>query len=311
MATVSYVGSKGTHLTRFFDINQVLSTPLSQNPYKVGEPLNGLDSTGQAHDDCATMATPSGVPVTGQAANNLAIACGASPDGFRTQFPGIGSVNRLEEKASSIYHSLQLSLRRSVGWLTLSGSYTYSHSIDDSSSAHDPLIIDSYDLARVRASSNFDQRHLFNLGYVVDLPFFKTPGLTNKLLGGWQWSGITTIQSGTPFSVANGVIGDNAGVGNGVSSNSAQSYPDLVGNPRSGISQLPVRWLRRSACTTRRHSRRREASRSGILRGTSLPTRSAPISIWPCTSALLSRKAWLSSFEPKPSMSLTISSMRG
>jgi hypothetical protein len=126
-----------------------------------------------------------------------------------------------------------------VGWLTLSGSYTYSHSIDDSSSAHDPLIIDSYDLARVRASSNFDQRHLFNLGYVVDLPFFKTSGLTNKLLGGWQWSGITTIQSGTPFSVANGVTGDNAGVGNGVSSNSAQSYPDLVGNPRSGINNFP------------------------------------------------------------------------
>src|SRR4029077_10149896 len=154
VATASYVGSKGTHLTRFFDINQVLSTSLSQNPYKVGEPLNGVDSGGQPNDDCATMETPSGVPVTGQAANNLAIACGASPDGFRTPFPGIGAVDHLEEKASSIYHSLQLSLRRSVGWLTLSGSYTYSHSIDDSSSAHDPLIIDSYDLARVRASSN-------------------------------------------------------------------------------------------------------------------------------------------------------------
>ena len=239
VATASYVGSKGTHLTRFLDINQVASTPLSQNPYKVGEPLNGLDPAGQPHDDCATMETPSGVLVTGQAANNLAIACGASPDGFRTQFPGMGSVNRLEEKASSTYHALQLSLRRSAGWLTLSGSYTYSHSIDDSSSAHDPLIIDSYDLGRVRASSNFDQRHLFNLGYVVDLPFFKTPGLTNKLLGGWQWSGITTIQSGTPFSVANGVTGDNAGVGNGVSSDHAQSYPDLVGDPRSGIANFP------------------------------------------------------------------------
>jgi hypothetical protein len=76
---------------------------------------------------------------------------------------------------------------------------------------------------------------MFNLGYVYDLPLFKSPGLTHNLLGGWQWSGITTIQTGTPFSVANGVIGDNAGVANGVSVNSAQSYADLVGNPKSGI----------------------------------------------------------------------------
>jgi len=231
VATASYVGSKGTHLTRFYDINQVLPTPLSDNPYQMGEAIGS--------DDCNSMQTPSGVPVTGQAAVNLAIACGASPDPFRTQFPGLGSVNRLEEAASSVYHSLQLSVRRSVGGLTLSGSYTYSHSIDDSSSAHDPLIINSYDLRRVRASSNFDQRHLFNLGYVYDLPFFKAPGLTHTILGGWQWSGITTIQSGTPFSVANGVTADNAGVGNGVSVNSAQSYPDLVGDPRAGISNFP------------------------------------------------------------------------
>ena len=63
------------------------------------------------------------------------------------------------------------------------------------------VILDTYDLARARASSNFDQRHQFNMGYVYDLPFFKTPGLSHKLLGGWQWSGLVTLQSGTPFSV--------------------------------------------------------------------------------------------------------------
>ena len=172
---------------------------------------------------------------------NLGIACGriAFPDAFRSQFPGVGSVSRLEEKASSIYHALQISVRHSVGGLTLSGAYTYSHSIDDSSSARDAVILNTYDVARARASSNFDQRHLFNLGYAYDLPLFGSPGRANKLLGGWQWSGITTIQSGTPFSVANGVVGDNAGVANGVSSNSAQSYPDLVGDPRAGVVNFP------------------------------------------------------------------------
>jgi hypothetical protein len=123
--------------------------------------------------------------------------------------------------------------------LQLSLAYTYSHSIDDSSSARDAVILNTYDLARARASSNFDQRHQFNLGYVYDLPFFKTPGLSHKLLGGWQWSGLVTLQSGTPFSVANGVVGDNAGVANNVSVNSAQSYPDVVADPRKGVSNFP------------------------------------------------------------------------
>jgi hypothetical protein len=229
VATVSYVGSKGTHLTRYLDTNQVLPTPLSQNPYGVGEALVDGGNT-----DCANLLVH-GNPVTGQAGANLAIACGANPDPFRTQFPGIGSVNRLEEKASSIYHALELSVRRNVGRLQLSGAYTYAHSIDDSSSARDPIILNSYDLNRARASSNFDQRHMFNASYVYDLPFFTKPGLTNKILGGWEWSGIITVQSGTPFSPANGVVGDNAGVANGVSVGSAQSYADVVGDPNSNV----------------------------------------------------------------------------
>jgi hypothetical protein len=227
VATVSYVGSKGTHLTRVFDSNQVLPTALSQNPYKFGEAIGS--------DDCTNLTTPSGVPVTGQALVNLQIACGANADIFRTQFPGVGSVTTLREQASSTYHALQTSVRHNVGGLQLSLAYTYSHSIDDSSSARDAIILNSYDLGRARASSNFDQRHQFNLGYVYDLPFFKNPGLTHKLLGGWQWSGIVTLQSGTPFSPSNGVFGDNAGVANGISQNSAQSYPDVVGDPKSGI----------------------------------------------------------------------------
>jgi len=236
VATVSYVGSKGTHLTRIVDLNQVLPTPLSQNPYKIGEPINGVDGL---HDDCGTMQTPSGVPVTGQAAINLQIACGANADLFRTQFPGISSVTRIQEAASSIYHALEVSGRHTFGGLQLSLSYTYSHSIDDSSSARDPLIVNTYDLARARGSSNFDQRHLFTLSYVYDLPFYKSPGLANKILGGWQWSGITTIQTGTPFTPANGIFSDNAGVANSVSSGAAQSFPDVVGDPKANIANLP------------------------------------------------------------------------
>ena len=155
IATVSYVGSKGTHLTRFLDINQVPSLPLSQDPYKLGEPVGPTD--------CSTLTTPSGVAITGQAAVNLGIAaCGADAN-FARPYLGVGGISRLEETASSIYHGFETSVRRSVGALQVSVSYTLSHSIDDSSSARDPRLIDTYNRGAARASSNFDQRHLFNL----------------------------------------------------------------------------------------------------------------------------------------------------
>jgi len=52
--------------------------------------------------------------------------------------------------------------------------------------------------------------------------------LTHKLLGGWQISGLFTYQTGTPFSVTDGLYG--AGVGNGIGSG---AYLDQIGNPYS------------------------------------------------------------------------------
>jgi len=220
---VSYVGSKGTRLNRQTNLNQVSLVPLSQNPYAPGEAIGP--------DDCNTNTTPSGVAVTGQALINLRIQCGDDPSPFRP-FLGYGDITHLEYRASSIYHAFQTSVRRTFGQLQLSGAYTWSHSIDDSSDRFDGSFVDSANPSKNRASSNFDVRHLLSISYVWDMPFFKTPGLTNKVLGGWAFSGITTFQTGTPFSVV--VSNDNAGVANGVAANSARA--DLVGDPRA-ISQ--------------------------------------------------------------------------
>jgi hypothetical protein len=231
---VSYVGSKGTHLNRLSDLNQIPSVPLSQNPYKPGEPIGGaLDANGlPTHDDCGTEQTPSGVAITGQALINLGVAsCGANPDLFRP-FPGYGDIAYLVNAASSSYNSLQFALRRSVGGLDLNLAYTYSHSIDDSSDRFDGSFVDAYHPALNRASSSFDQRHVLNFGYVWDVPVFKHPGLANRVLGGWQYSGITTFSTGSPFSVLFNT--DNAGVGNGLGS---AAYADIVGDPKAGVGQ--------------------------------------------------------------------------
>jgi hypothetical protein len=256
VATVSYVGSTGIHLTRAYELNQILPVPLSQNPYGPGQVITADDcasvsvgANGQA-TGTANVDTTNPVTTTGTWANNLAVACGNNPNFYRP-FLGFGSVGRKDQTGTSSYHALQVGVRRNVGSLQLNFAYTLSHSIDDSSSANDAGLLNTYALNTFRASSNFDQRHNLTIGYVYDLPFLRGKGLRDKLLGGWQWSGITTLQSGTPFSVynsgSNGVApGDNAGVGNlaspigNLGSLTAGSYPDVVGNPRSGVVNSPA-----------------------------------------------------------------------
>jgi Carboxypeptidase regulatory-like domain len=240
--SVAYVGSKGTHLTFLSDGNQIVPVPAADNPYvAAGMPITPPDSTTGYLGDCTTLTVgPGGPPVTGQALTNLNVACGnVIADTKRTAFPGYGDITQLRNNANSIYHALQVQARRTVGDLTLSAAYTYSHAIDDSSDRSDFNLVNSYDIAANRASSNYDLRHNFSISYVYGLPFFKGSGWTHALFGGWQISGITTAQTGLPFTVTNATtFGDNAGVANNVVSNNvgSGSRPDLVGDPHSSVS---------------------------------------------------------------------------
>ncbi|HZR56508.1 MAG TPA: carboxypeptidase regulatory-like domain-containing protein [Terriglobales bacterium] len=231
--TISYVGSKGTHLTRNSDLNQLY--PFSGvNPYAPGEAIDTTVTDPTFNTDCTNAAQPivNGVSLTGSAATHVGVAaCGVNPDPLRP-YPGYGNISHLQDAASSTYHGLQFGARRSVGGLELNFAYTYSHSIDDSSSRGDGNLVNAYNPQANRASSSFDQRHNLNFGYVWDLPFFKNPGLTNKVLGGWQYSGIMTFSTGSPFTVT--YAGDNAGVANGTSTTSA--YPDIIGDPNSSTT---------------------------------------------------------------------------
>ena len=183
------------------------STPLSTREFQYN-----VSGYANLEDGCSNVSA-NGQPVTGAAAVNLNVACGANPDPYRP-YGGYGSITLLENQANSSYNAVQVALKRYVGHLNFSLAYTYSHSIDDSSDRGDISCVDAYNLRSNRASSNFDQRHQLNVSYVYDLPFFTRSGFMHTLLGNWQISGLTTYQTGTPFSVVNGLVNDNAGVGN-------------------------------------------------------------------------------------------------
>ena len=259
IATVSYVGSKGTHLVRISNFNQLMPVPASMNPYSPGQASSTADC-GTAFDTNNVPTNSIGAGISGfygglgvmSPAVNLAISTGCTnpnptntaginavqPDTFRP-YPGYGTISHIEEASSSVYHALQTSVRRSVGQLTLSAAYTYSHSIDDASDRYDTSFVNAYGFATNRATSNFDQRHVFNLGYVWDIPVFKAPGLAHTLLGGWQYSGIAAVGTGFPFSIVYNT--DNAGVANGAAG--AASRPDLVGNPKAPVTQIPGQFI--------------------------------------------------------------------
>ena len=237
VATLSYVGSKGTHLTLQRNLNQLHPVAPGDNPYNAGQAIDTDPESETFNTDCSDANNPvvNGIVVGGQVAQNVGVAaCGVSANIYRPS-PGYGDITRIENTANSNYNALQFSARRTVGALNISVAYTYAHSIDNSSDRFDNNFFDSYDLARTRASSNFDQRHIFTATYVYDLPSFKQWGAARYALGGWQVSGITTIQTGTPFSVVNGTdFADAAGVGNGVGTS---SFADRIGDPNSGFTR--------------------------------------------------------------------------
>ena len=228
VATLAYVGAKGTHLTLQRELNHLPLVSPDQNPFLPGQAITDDICSSQTGDILAPAFTVNGHGVLGQPAINLAVACGNDPDLFRTSFPGLGSIQRVESVANSNYNALQFSLRKTSGALTLDVAYTYSHSLDNSSDNQDSNFVDSTNLRANYASSNYDQRHIFTVAWTYDIPF-RGKGLAKTVLGGWQYAGIMTAQTGTPFSVVNGVYGDSAGVADGTTG--IGSYADRVGDP--------------------------------------------------------------------------------
>jgi hypothetical protein len=129
-------------------------------------------------------------------------------------------------------------LRKTSGALTLDVAYTYSHSLDDSSDNQDSNFVNSYNPHQNYDSSNYDQRHILTVAWTYELPSLRGKGLSQTFLGGWQWAGIMTAESGTPFSVVNGVYGDSAGVADGTTG--IGSYADLIGDPHASSNCPPL-----------------------------------------------------------------------
>ncbi|MGD1211547.1 MAG: TonB-dependent receptor [Candidatus Acidiferrales bacterium] len=104
----------------------------------------------------------------------------------------------------SAYNALQTHVEKRLSHgLQVGFSYTYSHSTDEQSAlglfynGNNPL-----NLRSGYGNSDFDRTHVINFTYLYRLPkFFAESSWKGWLADGWAFEGITTLQSGQPYSI--------------------------------------------------------------------------------------------------------------
>jgi hypothetical protein len=118
--------------------------------------------------------------------------------------------------------------------------------------------MDSYNFKAERGLATYHRAHIFVFSYIYPLPFW-TSGTEwyKKALGGWQLSGVTTLQTGLPLNLS--IVPDQAGIGQ------TGQRPNVIGYFKS----------------------RAERSFSGSTRRPSLCLPRAPSGIWGGTWSLL------------------------
>ena len=164
---ISYVGNQARHLTHRRDLNFVL-------------------------------------PGVALARNASGAFINSTTDLVR-QYLGYSTIRSQENTGSSSYNSLQVSAQRRVTrGLNMSLAYTYSKALNNFDTETSDLRT-PFDAALDKGEASFDRRHVFAMSYVYALPFLeKSKSAIRYVLGGWQLSGIVTLQTGQFVSISGG-----------------------------------------------------------------------------------------------------------
>jgi outer membrane receptor protein involved in Fe transport len=166
-------------------------------------------------------------------------------------YPNYGQVLVVDNEGRSSYHALQARMDRRFGrGFQLSASYTWSKNVDSisdtsgglaqgptSSNALTSIPISQGGLKLDRGLSDYDRTHRFTIVYLWAIPAPRS-GWMRYALDGWSLAGITTFQSGTPFTVGNGFDRNNDGF--------PEDRPD-IGNPNA---PLDTRAILSTKCAT-------------------------------------------------------------
>jgi hypothetical protein len=178
--------------------------------------------------------------------------------GTSTIRPGaaIGNITEISSPGNSNYNALWVTgTKRISRGLQFNASYTWSKSIDyNSLNSQGVVVQNSYNIQGDRGLSDFDARHRFVISWLYELPF-----KGNRLVDGWQISGITQWQTGNPITILSGnplALIPNAPATSPLRQLNIASFtglgtirPDLIGEIR--VIGSPNQWFTNTVCDPR------------------------------------------------------------
>jgi hypothetical protein len=145
---------------------------------------------------------------------------------------------------NSNYNALEVSLnKRLAHGLDYAVNYTWSHCLSNfgDNLTTNPFPQNAYDYSAEYSNCNIDVENRFVSDFMWVLPIgagqrFMSNGRASKLLGGWQFNGIVTAQTGLPFDIT---APDESDTG----SSGTSSYANCIGNPFTGTTDNPMSYI--------------------------------------------------------------------
>jgi hypothetical protein len=186
--SLAFVGNHGVHENIPVPFNQpniaTPSSPINGQIYSYG-----YNTPGVAAENVSTL-------VEGFGSGNVDL---------RVPFIGFDPNSQYSKAAGiSNYDALQFNVTKRVSHgLTLSASYTWSHSMDEESGEQLFYNGDNpQDLRTGYGNSDFDRRHVAIISYQYELPKASfAHGLLSQIINGWGINGVISAESGQPYSV--------------------------------------------------------------------------------------------------------------
>ncbi|PYV81927.1 MAG: carboxypeptidase regulatory-like domain-containing protein, partial [Acidobacteria bacterium] len=173
---------------------------------------------------------------------------GANFDDYRA-LVNYGNISFLDHFQYSNYNSLQMLLARQTGRLTYSVAYTFGKNLGFQNRNGQVGAGENVDEIRSRDYGviSYDRTHVLNIAYSWLMPnFFKGNVVGKALINGWQFSGITILESGvnigtnsqnTNFNVS-GTDANGVSIGQALitGTDAIQVQPLLLCDPREGLA---------------------------------------------------------------------------